>query len=56
MHAPIQEKHTPDPKCCCRGLRPRSPRGSDKGSDVVRLLVVLALLLPVFLTLSSFEA
>lgn len=52
MHVPIQEKHTPDPKCCCRGLKPRSTRGNDS----LRLVIVVLLLLPMALMLARGES
>lgn len=46
MYVPIREKHTPDPKCCFCGLRPRSTRG-----NALRLVIVVLLLLPMLLML-----
>ncbi len=47
MYAPIRETHTPDPKCCFCGLRPRRTRGN----DALRLVIVVLLLLPMVLML-----
>jgi len=47
MNVPIREKHTPDPKCCFCGLRPRRTRGN----DALRLVIVVLLLLPMILML-----
>ncbi len=47
MHTPTREAHTPDPKCCCCGLRPRRT----SGNDVLRLIAVVLLLLPVIFML-----
>jgi len=47
VYAPVQEKHTPDPKCCGCGLRPRSTRVH----DTLRLVIVAVLLLPMVLML-----
>jgi hypothetical protein len=47
MYVPIREKHTPDPKCCFCGLRPRSTRGN----DAMRLVIIVLLLLPMTLML-----
>ena len=49
MYAPIQEKHTPDPKCCFCGLRPRST----SGNNTLRLMIVVLILLPAILMLSG---
>jgi len=51
MYAPVREKHTPDPKCCCRGLTPRCARGN----DALRLVIVVLLLLPAALMLFGCE-
>jgi hypothetical protein len=48
MDALSREKHTPDPKCCGCGLKPRCTRGSN---DVLRLVIVALLLVPVVLML-----
>jgi hypothetical protein len=44
MYASVRERHTPDPKCCFCGLRPRS-----RGNDALRLMIVVLLLLPLVL-------
>ena len=43
-----RERHTPDPKCCGCGLKPRRAPGSN---DVLRLIIVALLLVPVVLML-----
>lgn len=48
MHALIPKTHSPDPKCCCCGLKPRA-----KGNDVLRLVIIVLLLLPVVLMFLS---
>lgn len=44
MHALVPERHSPDPKCCYCGLKPRT-----EGHDVLRLVIIVLLLLPVVL-------
>jgi hypothetical protein len=51
MDAPIREKHTPDPACCCGGLKPRRTQSH----DVLRLVILALLLLPTILMLSGCE-
>lgn len=46
MHALVPGKHSPDPKCCCCGLKPRA-----RGHDVLRLVIIVLLLLPLILML-----
>lgn len=48
MYVPIREKHTPDPKCCFCGLRPRRASGNDALRLVLVVLLVL-LVLPMVL-------
>ncbi len=50
MYAPLREKHSPDPMCCCCGLRPRR---IPKAHDALRLVLVVLLLLPAILSLSG---
>lgn len=50
MYAPVEDKHTPDPKCCGRCLKPRC-----LGNDLLRLIIIVLLLLPIILMLSGCE-
>lgn len=51
MHAPFQDSHSPDPRCCC-GFRPRRLSTSN---GVRRQAIVVLILLPAIMMLSSCE-
>lgn len=50
MYAPIRDTHTPDPKCCRCGLRPRRTRGNN---DALRLVIVVLLLTAVLMLIGG---